>query len=190
AGGIAMTDSDTRPPEARPSSAPTGALSPAKQALLAQRLRRGTAAAAAARRTIPARPDGQAPPPSAGQGALVVLGQVAPGTARFPIPVTVRLRGPLDATALAAALGALVAGHEALRMRYQPTWDGRPQVVIADDAPFPLTVAAAADEDAARALVQEFLAVPFDLAAGPVARALLVRLAAGDHVLAVGLHHI
>jgi amino acid adenylation domain-containing protein len=121
---------------------------------------------------------------------LWFLEQFAPGTPRFTTPVVVRLRGRLDATALGAAFDAVVAGHDVLRMRYRPTWDGRPQVVLADDATLPLTVIDAPDEAAARAAVQEFLAVPFDLAAGPVARALLVRLGADDHVLTIGLHHI
>jgi amino acid adenylation domain-containing protein len=163
-------------------------LSPAKQALLGQRLRRG--AAAVPRRTISARPAGEPPPPSHVQEMLWFLEQFAPGTARFTIPVTLRLRGRLDPAALAAALDAVAARHDALRMRYQATWDGRPQVVLADDPTLPLAVSGASDAAAARAAVQEFLAVPLDLAAGPVARALLVRLADDDHVLAIGLHHI
>jgi amino acid adenylation domain-containing protein len=163
-------------------------LSDAKRALLAQRLRQG--AAAMPQRTIPARPAGQVPPLSHAQERLWFLEQFAPGTTQLTIPVTLRLRGPLDADALAAALDAVVAGHDALRMRYPATWDGRPQVTVADDGTLPLTVRDAPDEAAAKALVEEFLAVPFDLAAGPVARALLVRLGADDHVLAVGVHHI
>jgi hypothetical protein len=163
-------------------------LSPAKQALLAQRLRRG--AVAAPKRTIPALPAGQSPPPSHVQEGMWFLEQLTPGTTRWTIPYALRLRGPLDVMALRSALAALAASHDALRMRYQATWDGRPQVVVADDAPLPLTVTSAADEAAARAAVDEFLAVPFDLAAGPIARALLVRLGADDHVLALALHHI
>jgi amino acid adenylation domain-containing protein len=163
-------------------------LSPVLRELLAQRLRRG--ATAAPRRTIPARAADEPPPPSHVQEMLWFLEQFAPGTPRFTTPVVLRLRGRLDATALGAALDAVVAGHDVLRMRYQPTWDGRPRVVIADDAALPLTVIDAPDEAAARAAVQEFLAVPFDLATGPVARALLIRLGEDDHVLAIGLHHI
>jgi amino acid adenylation domain-containing protein len=183
-----LTDSDTRPSQTPPSGA--GTLSPAKQALLAQRLRRGAAAAFLPRRTIPARAVGEPPPPTHVQETLWFLEQFAPGTPRFTIPVTLRLRGRLDVVALGAALDSVVMTHEALRMRYQPTWDGRPQVVITDEATLPLTVSDAPDEAAARAAVQEFLAAPLDLANGPVARALLVRLADDDHVLTIGLHHI
>ncbi|TMR91447.1 non-ribosomal peptide synthetase/MFS transporter [Nonomuraea basaltis] len=164
------------------------ALSATKQALLAQRLRRG--AAAVPQRTIPARPGGEPPPLSHAQERLWFLEQFTPGTAQLTIPIRLRLRGPLDAGALAAALDAVVAGHDALRMRFPGTEDGRPRVVLAHDATLPLTVRDAPGEAAAKALVEQFLAVPFDLAAGPVARALLLRLGDEDHVLVVAVHHI
>ena len=43
---------------------------------------------------------------------------------------------------------------------------------------------------AARGLVAADAAAPFDLAAGPLIRAVLIRLAAGDHVLALSVHHV
>ena len=43
---------------------------------------------------------------------------------------------------------------------------------------------------AARGLVAVDAAAPFDLAGGPLIRAVLVRLAAGDHVLALSVHHV
>ena len=43
---------------------------------------------------------------------------------------------------------------------------------------------------AARALVAADGAVPFDLAAGPLLRACLVRLGAAGHVLALCVHHV
>ena len=170
-----MTDSDVRK------------LSPAKQALLAQRLRRG--AVEAQRRIIPVRPAGD-PPLSHAQERLWFLEQFAPGTGQLTIRVSLRLRGQLDVAALDAALDAITASHDALRMRYPATWDGQPRVVIADDAALPLTIRDSPDEAAAHALVADFMAAPFDLAVGPVARALLVRLGAGDHVLALAMHHI
>ncbi|MFC6081926.1 non-ribosomal peptide synthetase/MFS transporter [Sphaerisporangium aureirubrum] len=163
-------------------------LSATKQALLAQKLRRG--AAAVPRRTITARPGGEPPPLSHAQERLWFLEQFAPGTTQLTIPLTLRLRGPLDADALAAALDAVAAGHDALRMRYPATWDGRPQVVVAADVTLPLTVLDVPDDATARALVEGFLATPFDLTEGPVARALLVRLDAEDHVLVIATHHI
>ncbi|HEY7485632.1 MAG TPA: amino acid adenylation domain-containing protein [Streptosporangiaceae bacterium] len=165
-----------------------GQLSAAKQALLAERLRRR--AGTARRATIPVRPEGAAPPLSYAQERLWFLEQFAPGTTRLTIPLALRLTGPLDIEALRQALDAVVARHEALRMRFPATDDGRPLVVVADQATLPLEVVDAVDEEAAHAAVDAFMAVPFDLAQGPVARALLVRLADTDHVLAIALHHI
>ncbi|GGP09343.1 amino acid adenylation domain-containing protein [Nonomuraea glycinis] len=164
------------------------ALSATKQELLARRLRRG--ATAAARRTIPTRSGDEPPPLSHAQERLWFLEQFAPGTTQLTIPIRLRLRGPLDVAALAAALDAVVAGHDALRMHYPATWDGQPQVVVAADGTLPLIRRDAHDEAAARAQMEEFLAEPFDLATGPVARALLVRLADDDHVLVIAVHHI
>lgn len=177
-------------------------LSPDKRALLAKRLRAaveqvgaaepGEAAAQARRprRTIPARAEGTAPPLSHAQQRLWFLEQVAPGSGQLTIPLALRVRGPLDAGWLAGALNAATARHEALRMRFPVTEDGEPRVIVAAEAGLPLRTAEADGERAAADLVGAFLAEEFDLAAGPVARALLVRLAADDHVLALALHHI
>src|ERR1700749_3737577 len=98
-------------------------LSPAKQALLAQRLRtRGPVA------TIRARAAGVTPPLSFAQERLWFMEQLVPGSAAHTIPVALRLRGALDAGALRLALGDVAARHEALRMRYPATETGRPEV--------------------------------------------------------------
>ncbi|MET8156123.1 MFS transporter [Sphaerisporangium sp. NPDC005289] len=170
---------------------PTGGrdgLSATKRELLARRLRKG--AAAAPRRTIPARTTGEPPVLSHAQERLWFLEQFAPGTTQLTIPLRLRLRGSLDPDRLAAALAGVAAGHDVLRTRYPATWDGRPEAVTDDAATLPLTVRDAPGEAAAKALAEEFLSVPFDLATGPVARALLVRLAEDDHVLVIGVHHI
>jgi amino acid adenylation domain-containing protein len=172
------------------------ALSPAKQALLAKRLGNAVDQLGAAgqpgrpRRTIPARPAGTQPPLSHAQERLWFLDQVAPGSGQLTIPLALRLRGPLDADRLASALNAAAARHEALRMRFPVTADGEPRVLVAAEAELPLQVTGADGERAATELVNGFLAQEFDLVNGPVARALLVRLAADDHVLAIALHHI
>ncbi len=162
-------------------------LSARKQALLAERLRRG---AAAARQTIPPRPAGSEVPLSYAQERLWFLDQFVPGNAALTIPLALRIGGRLDPELLAGALDAVVARHEALRMRFPSDQDGVPQVAVTEPTGMPLSILDAADPAAARALADEFLAEPFDLATGPVVRALLVRLAADDHVLAIALHHI
>ncbi|MFI6321051.1 amino acid adenylation domain-containing protein [Nonomuraea sp. NPDC050556] len=160
----------------------TDTLSDAKRALLAQRLRRRQA------RTIEPRREGTIPPPSHAQERLWFLEEYAPGSTAYTVPLTVRLRGPIDGDALRGAMGALVARHEALRMRFPTSDEGRPTLAFASG--FELKQAEAPDLDAAIELVAEELKVPFDLAEGPLLRALLVRLAPDDNVLLLAAHHI
>ncbi|MYW10304.1 hypothetical protein GT034_18410, partial [Streptomyces sp. SID2563] len=81
------------------------------------------------------------------------------------------------------------ARHETLRSRYPATDDGRPLLVIDPPGPAALTEAVAESPAEAERLVDEASAVPFDLEQGPLLRALLIRLAADDHVLLLVVHH-
>ena len=84
--------------------------------------------------------------------------------------------------------------HEVLRTRLVAGPDGVAHQVIDPPAPFPLPVADVSVQAdpvaAARGLVAADAAAPFDLAAGPLIRAVLIRLAAGEHVLALSMHHV
>ncbi|MEV0151285.1 MULTISPECIES: amino acid adenylation domain-containing protein [unclassified Nonomuraea] len=170
-------------------------LTEAQRALVTQRLRRRRSVA-----TIPALPEGQAPPLSYAQERLWFMEQYAPGNPAHTIPFVRRLRGPLSADLLGDALNRVVARHQPLRTRFPVGDDGQPTVTVPAAVTVPFTVADLASStvvsttggstDEARALVDRFLAEPFDLVTGPVIRALLVRLAADDHVLAIAVHHI
>ncbi|GAA3826866.1 hypothetical protein GCM10022226_54620 [Sphaerisporangium flaviroseum] len=164
-------------------------LSATKQALLAQRLRRRPGAAAAPD-LIPARPAGTAPPLSYAQERLWFMDQLVPGTAAYTIVLTLRLGGTMDAEALEAAVHHVADRHEALRTRFPAGDDGRPAAVVAESSGVRLAHEEADSEDAARSLVERLAAEPFDLAAGPLLRPLLIRLGAEDHVLALAVHHI
>ncbi|MEU8053386.1 non-ribosomal peptide synthetase/MFS transporter [Micromonospora haikouensis] len=159
----------------------------ARQALIAKRLRKRTAAPAA---RITPRPPGTPVPLSYAQERVWFMDQIAPGEAAYHIAVPLRVRGPLDVAALRGALAALTARHESLRTRFPADADGRPTVVVEESVEVPLTVTEAADADAAQALVEAASAEPFDLATGPLLRALLIRLAPDDHVLFLSKHHI
>ncbi|WP_211267044.1 non-ribosomal peptide synthetase/MFS transporter [Nonomuraea candida] len=149
--------------------------------------------------TIPVVPDGE-PVMSFAQERLWFMDAYAPGTTAYTIPEAWRLRGPLDPAALAAALNRVAARHEPLRSRFPATGDGRPVMVVDDAGTIPLTIAEAVSSDGVSgdgvsgddvgALVDAFMAEPFDLAAGPVARALLIRIAPDEHVFALAVHHI
>ncbi|MFC6079651.1 non-ribosomal peptide synthetase/MFS transporter [Sphaerisporangium aureirubrum] len=159
--------------------------SPAKQALLAQRLRRRGAAAI----TVTPRPEGTEPPLSHAQERLWFLEQYLPGTPAYTVSRTVRVGGALDAGALRRAVHEVTARHESLRSRFLTSEDGTPRLVIDAEPATEFLEAAADSVEAARVLVSAELARPFDLAAGPLMRVLLVRLGPLDHVLLVAAHH-
>jgi amino acid adenylation domain-containing protein len=145
------------------------------------------------RRTGPA---GRAPV-SVLQEQLWFLDQLAPGQSTYNVPSVFRLRGELDLGALRAALGAIVERHDTLRTTFAVE-DGTPYQSIAapGDHPHHLVVDDVCDvptdsgrEAEARRRVDEEIRRPFDLAAGPLIRSLLVRLDAGTHLLAITAHH-
>jgi amino acid adenylation domain-containing protein len=120
-----------------------------------------------------------------------IAGVDAQASVAYHIPGALRLRGELDCVSLRAALDDVVARHEALRTRFIVI-DGQPWQRI--DAPhgFELREQDAGDSSPAQieALCREAAVEPFDLAAGPPIRGLLLRIADCDHVLVVVMHHI
>src|SRR6266566_8110990 len=138
------------------------------------------------------RPDGPVPL-SFAQQRLWFLDQLEPGSAEYNVPLPMPWRGDLDVAALSAALSAITARHEVLRTRLVAGEDGVPYQVIDPPGPFRLPVAnvsgAADPRRAAGALLAADAVAPFDLAAGPVIRACLVRLAADEHMLVLSVHH-
>jgi amino acid adenylation domain-containing protein len=131
------------------------------------------------------------------QERLWFLDQLEPGGAVYNLPTAVRLAGPLDLDALAAALGDLVARQESLRTTFAPSADGGPpRQIVAAAGEVPLEVvdlrslaAEEREEAAAERAATEALA-PFDLARGPLCRATALRLADDETALLVTLHHI
>ncbi|WP_079184516.1 non-ribosomal peptide synthetase/MFS transporter [Streptomyces uncialis] len=177
---------------------PRRALSGDQRALLARRLRERAAAAAARPTGIPARPDDEPQPLSLAQERLWFVEQLTPGTAAYVLPTAGRLRGPLRDEALAEALRLIAVRHDTLRSTFPADEDGMPRVRVtpADGFTVPwrtrdLTGLPAGErETAARAAVEDEVALPFGLVDGPLLRALLLRLADDDHVLVICQHHL
>ncbi|TMR14680.1 non-ribosomal peptide synthetase, partial [Nonomuraea zeae] len=115
--------------------------------------------------------------------------QVDPAAVEYNVCLALRLRGPLDTAALARALTGVVARHEALRTVYSAR-DGRPAAIVLAPWPVEVPVRPVAGEEEARRLAAQAAREPFDLARGPVLRALVAGLAADDHVLLLTVHHI
>ncbi|MFF4140767.1 amino acid adenylation domain-containing protein [Streptomyces sp. NPDC001698] len=115
-------------------------------------------------------------PLSHAQRTLRFLDHPAPGT-----PLCLRLRGSLDADALREALASTVARHEALRTTITER-EGVPMQVVATEVPVDLPLTEAENIAAARALVEQWAAEPFDLSRTPMWRAALIRVEPNDHL--------
>jgi amino acid adenylation domain-containing protein len=165
-------------------------LSPAKRALLDARLKGLHRQAGIVRRGL----IGEAPP-SFAQEQFWFVDRVGQGGAAYHSCVPVRLSGALEIVALERALGEIVRRHEALRTTFREV-DGALAQVMAPYAGFTLPVedlsalAETEREAEMRRLVDAQLARPFDLVAGPLFRAVLLRLGDDAHVLAPCMHHI
>lgn len=125
---------------------------------------------------------------SPAQRRLWFLDKLAPGSAAYNIALAERVAGPLDIAALEAALAAVIARHEVLRWRIGDDPAGRPVVSVRPPGPIALPIEDAAEEALAGLLEAEARS-PFDLAADPLWRARLIRLAPDEHVLALTFHH-
>jgi nonribosomal peptide synthetase DhbF len=127
-------------------------------------------------------------PLSHAQRRLWFLDQLEGPSGIYNIPLTLRLRGPLDVDALRAALADVVARHESLRTVFPQTEAGEPwqRVLPVEDAVPELPVAHGADDRESL----EFLRQDFDLAHQAPLRARLVVTGRDEHLLLLVVHHI
>jgi amino acid adenylation domain-containing protein len=170
------------------------ALTPEQRAAFELLLRRQRAAAPAPA-AIPRRADPSTHPLSFAQQRLWFLDQLAPGDPAYNIHGAVRLRGRLDAGALARALSAIAARHEPLRARFA-TSQGEPVQIVDPPAPVPLPVVDLAAlpahlrEPEVLLCAAEEARRPFELTRGPLLRTLLLRTDPEGQVLLLTIHHI
>lgn len=163
-------------------------LSAAKRELLERRLRK--AASAAGQTAIPRRPEGEAPPLSFAQERLWFMEQFAPGTAAYGDPLLTTFGSDFDEAAFRSALRDLTERHEALRMRFPATADGRPTVVLDPPHEVPLPVHEVCDGLALDREIERLSTRPYDLARGPLLRADLLRVTGeSEHYVVVDMHH-
>jgi amino acid adenylation domain-containing protein len=136
----------------------------------------------------------EAPPLSFAQERLWFLDRLQPGSTAYNVPLRLRLAGALDAGALERALGEIVRRHDVLRTTFAEA-QGEPVQVVAPFAGFRLPahdlshLPPAEREAEVRRLAGDDAARPFDLAAGPLFRARLLRVDEEDHVLLAAMHH-
>jgi amino acid adenylation domain-containing protein len=170
-------------------------LSPAKQELLAQRLReRGQQSSRTPLISRRSRPDSPAPL-SFDQERLWFLQQLNPGSTVYNAPGGVILNGPLNVPALEQALGEIIRRHEALRTFF-PMIDGWPVQAVTPATSFKLPIVDLSGlpetdkHQQVRRLAKAEEQRPFDLAKGPLIRTTLLRLSSEEHVVLQTAHHI
>ncbi|HVR99612.1 MAG TPA: condensation domain-containing protein, partial [Thermoanaerobaculia bacterium] len=133
------------------------------------------------------------PPASFSQQRLWFIDQIQPGNPAYNLAAAVQLDGGLDPEALARSLEAVVRRHESLRTTFAAPAGPVVQVIAQDaqiDLPQVDLSGLAEPEEQVRRLSARHAQQPFDLARGPLLRALLLRLREERHVLVFSLHHI
>ena len=135
-------------------------------------------------------------PVSRSQQGMWFLDQLSPGEPTFHIPYAVSLDGPLDADALQRALDAAVARHAGLRTSIVAV-DGVPEQDVADTGTvvierieLPETLDGDESIRQAESIAADRARQPFDLAAGPLIRAILIRTGPDRHLFVLVIHHI
>ncbi|HEU5431524.1 MAG TPA: condensation domain-containing protein, partial [Thermomicrobiales bacterium] len=133
------------------------------------------------------------------QRRLWLLQRLFPGVAAYVVPIALQLEGRLDEASLQRALDALVERHPALRTTIVDA-DGTLVQRVSPAATLPLTYPrlrrkttgrdVEGEASAPRLLVGEALRAPFDLEAGPLVRAQLVKRAPRSHLLLLLVHRL
>ena len=165
-----------------------------KKAKLAERLR-AEGLEAGGLEGIPRRDDPAQIPLSFAQIRLWFLDALEPGLTAYNIPALLRLRGRLDPEALAASFGEILRRHAVLRVRFENV-EGEPRQHLVAPTAFDLPlvdltgIAEESREETARGVVEGSVFHPFDLGRGPLLRVLLLRLAEGEHLALLVVHHI
>jgi hypothetical protein len=128
-------------------------------------------------------------PLSFNQQGLWFIYRLAPETASYNMPMALRLKGPLNLTALQQAMNGLLARHEILRTRLLPEQDSVVQAVL-PVTEWTFTCEPLANEAALNTLIKKEALTPFQLEDAPLFRTRLWQLAEDDVVFMVTLHHI
>src|SRR5688572_5727442 len=182
-------------------SAPSKALSADLLAQLAARkseiinlLSQVSSDPAAAPPIVPADRD-QVLPLSYAQQRLWILDRLNTDGSAYHIPVVFRLQGTLDVEALRRSINEIVKRHEALRTIFTAV-DGEPQQTILPELEIVIPMVDVSHlvpgerEAELERIAAENSHQSFDLARGPMLRAVIVKVDDEDHALCLTLHHI
>ncbi|WP_329792548.1 amino acid adenylation domain-containing protein [Lentzea sp. DG1S-22] len=125
------------------------------------------------------------------QDRIWFLDRLDPTGVAYTFTVTYRIEGPVDASALAAALETVWHRHPGLRATFEEIGGVPVQFIEPESNPVLRTadLLDATDEEIDRELRAALIA-PFDLARGPLMRSVLVRTGEREHVWGLTLHHL
>jgi len=172
-------------------------LSPERREQLLRRLNAGLEPQQAHQPALPLRQPGEPCLLSFAQQRLWFLDQLDEQSSEYTVCRAIHLTGGLDEKILERCLHALVARHEILRTTFSvPEGAHEPVQIIASTPPSLLQIQDLTALPASQRLPQAQTIAraealrPFDLAHGPLARFLLLRLGTEEHLLVLCLHHI
>ena len=169
-------------------------LSPAKRALLLERLRLRMGGADAVKRIQPRTP-GAVVPISAEQRRIWLHSETNAGVPLYNEAVTIHRLGEFSLATMTRVFNEILRRHEAWRTSFDVVDGELVQVIhphlhvqlpLVDLADFPL----AEREAECLRLATEDAALPIELHAAPLFRARIVRMAADDHRIHLTLHHL
>ncbi|HEU5227452.1 MAG TPA: amino acid adenylation domain-containing protein, partial [Ktedonobacteraceae bacterium] len=145
---------------------------------------------------VPSRKHYDSPVPlSFAQQRLWFLDQLLPNQPFYNAPLAFEVQGHLRVDVLIHSLTEICRRHEVLRTTFAPI-EGRPLQVIHPPSRFCLLcidmsqlTSQELEREAERVVNQEVVS-PFDLARGPLLRAILLRLASDRHQFVFTMHHV
>ncbi|SFH03173.1 amino acid adenylation domain-containing protein [Duganella sp. CF458] len=146
---------------------------------------------------IPRRAEGEPVKASLAQQRLWFIARMDPAAAAaYHISKALRIRGPLQASLLHAAMDRLVARHESLRTRFTEQGGEAYQEFAPADCGFALHrhdlshLAGHELESVIDMMAADASAAPFDLEQGALIRGMLLQISAEEHILVITQHHI
>ncbi len=140
-------------------------------------------------------PHGPDAPLSVGQEQIWWMERLIPETPLFNMPFAFRMSGALDVDAFYRSLDEIIRRHEALRTRFtiassRPVQTGVPAVPLKRVVVDLRHLGVADQEGEMEEWARKYAYRPFDLAAGLLLRAGVLRLAETEYVVFVTVHHI
>ncbi|HJT74451.1 MAG TPA: amino acid adenylation domain-containing protein, partial [Chitinophaga sp.] len=141
---------------------------------------------------IPVAPEQRCYELSSSQRRLWVLSQFENGNIAYNMPGAFIFEGELDSYALASSFEWLIARHEILRTVFREDEQGNVKqfILSPEKVPFHITTVDLRKKGKINELMQQDFTQPFDLAAGPLLRASLYRVADNKWILTYVMHHI